>query len=172
MAIRCPKVAFAQYQHTLDSKTSDLPRYGAKFGQIFNTRLCSNHHYLVDTLLSSIDTSDQLINRYLVWQSLMIIDLYMIFLPLFEQVTPIDWVWLLRGWAKGWCLELCHEPCHKSWSLFSDLSTFIISIADRKEPLQVQQNLLMRISNYLHVLYAIKASLHDGSGDDGELLET
>ena len=34
------------------------------------------------------------------------------------------------------------------------------------------ESVLVRISNFLHVLYAIKASLHDGSGGDGELLDT
>lgn len=59
-------------------------------------------------------------------------------------------------------------------AFFSDLSTFIVSLADREEGAtsSTAESVLVRISNYLHVLYAIKASLHDGSGDDGELLDT
>ena len=61
------------------------------------------------------------------------------------------------------------------WDAFiSDLSTFIVSLADREEGAtsSTAESVLVRISNYLHVLYAIKTSLHDSSGDDGELLDT
>ena len=59
-------------------------------------------------------------------------------------------------------------------TFFRDLSTFIVSIADREEEATAStaESVLVRISNFLHVLYAIKASLHDGNGGDGELLDT
>ena len=59
-------------------------------------------------------------------------------------------------------------------SFFRDLSTFIISIADREEgaTASTAESVLVRIVNFLYVLYAIKASLHDGNGGDGELLDT
>ena len=55
---------------------------------------------------------------------------------------------------------------------FRDLSTFIVSIEDREAgaTARIAESVVLRISNYLHVLYAIKASLHDGNGGDGELL--
>ena len=53
-------------------------------------------------------------------------------------------------------------------SFFRDLSTFIISIADREEG-ATASTVLVRILNFLYVLYA---SLHDGNGGDGELLDT
>ena len=59
------------------------------------------------------------------------------------------------------------------WETFHDLSTYILSIADREgATANTAESVLVRISNFLHVLYAIKASLHNGSGGDGELLDT
>ena len=58
-------------------------------------------------------------------------------------------------------------------AFFRDLSAFIINIADRepRATSNMAESVLVSISNYLHVLYAIKASLHDGNGGDGELMD-
>ena len=59
-------------------------------------------------------------------------------------------------------------------AFFRDLSTFIVSIADREEEATAStaESVLVRISTFIHVLYAIKASLHDNNGGDRELLDT
>ena len=58
------------------------------------------------------------------------------------------------------------------WDSFSDLSAFVLYLADREREATsgMVESVLLSLTNHLHVLNAILSVLFDGNGGDQELL--